>query len=528
MKTIQAWQWVAVVTCAGILPVVHAGQADTLWSRCSPAAIRNDGVETSRLEIATTSRVTAVRVLGANSLHGLRVDGVAFSNEALYDDGTRGDRVAGDKVFSRGGLSTFLSPRLREGLLDRFTFESVQLTIGGQNIVVTLDPEAAAQLGVVSATYTGATAGPPSVRRSARAAGLVVPAAVWLEFGSADSLAQTARRFYQHFPDAYDFLYLFADRGMAGTELTRPRHLIVRSYVQGIGLPAIDQGEIFGSPAALQGVVAMPFSPAVSLLRETIKQWAVYLDESFGFGRSATESYPGYWGYAGVGGSLGGFDPATLTRRDEETWLVRGFLPYRGAHDRTSYAKAELYLAGLAEPEEVPPIPVLIDAAVRGVQLPYLIIGASALREVSVEEIIARHGPRLPAYQPGGERVLRGAFVVVSTEPVSDSTLLFVDALAYLFSRPLRGDQLSAAADLTFYAATNGRARMDTVLDPGLLTATPSPSPTPSAVPTSAATVTPSAAPSPSSWLVQLFALSRAWSGAAADRQGLFDLIRRR
>ena len=92
--------------------------------------------------------------------------------------------------------------------------------------------------------------------------------------------------------------------------------------------------------------------------------WGVFLDTSFGFGVGTTYNSRVHWGYAGVNGILGGFDPTTLscqtplgaapmdcepTANGRYRYSVESFSP--GGND-LPYALLELYLMGLAAADE--------------------------------------------------------------------------------------------------------------------------------------------------------------------------------
>lgn len=478
-RTTCAWVVTGLICC--VCPMTHAlGPEDLRWLRCRPPVIRNDGVESAVLEVAVSAQVRSVSMPLAPL--GLLVDGRRFADEGLFDDGSHGDRVARDGIFSRGPLTTTLRPTLRAGRLDRFLFDAVFLRSSTEAIRVNLGRGAGAILGIVDRGYAGSVVQDASqVWHSARAVGIQMdmePAAL---FDLPATWQQAARRVLSRFGDQFDFLFLFPDRGLGGDETVRGERAIVRSPATGIGtLPVGAAGDAvaYGSPQRLIAVHALPFSPVAGLLRATMRTWAVYLDPAFGFGQSAEADYSGYWGFSSVNGALGGFDRATFAPLEvgSATWTVGKFSPVRGALDSTPYAPLELYLAGLAAPEEVAPILVLDgarDVGDLGLGAKDLVV-FSATHEVTVNQIVTRHGARIPPHEPQTPTAFRAAFVLLSASPPNVSSVLFFDALAEYFGAEERQDR-----EHTFATATMGRATMDVVIDAGLL-----PSPTPTATAT--------------------------------------------
>jgi hypothetical protein len=307
---------------------------------------------------------------------------------------------------------------------------------------------------------------------------LVVPGGAallgrFLEGRGAD-LTPVTRAFYERYRDDYDFLYLVvpahAEDSLFGRFMP-----IRRPAMPTIGLtdPLQDPGT--GSEGRLKAIVVLNFSDEYTMPvgHETLHYWSQYLDPSFGFDRGHTYDYDGHWGISSVHGQHGGFDLATLRCAEPANSLppctpgsngrvrytAAMFGPTANGGDSVRYAPIELYLMGLATPEEVPPITVLDDAdplydeRVAGEPVT---IDAAGQHTVTIDEIIARHGRRPEA--TAEERAFRGAFVVVSDAPVSDAVLRVVDDWSRVFGNARPGDRLS------FEAMTGGRATMQTRL----------------------------------------------------------------
>jgi hypothetical protein len=217
--------------------------------------------------------------------------------------------------------------------------------------------------------------------------------------------------------------------------------------------------------------------------------WGVFLDRSFGFGVGKAYNNPVHWGYAGVSGMLGGFDPATLvcetplgaapadcepTAEARYRYVVGSFSP--GANT-LPYAPLELYLMGLASADEVSAeIPMLEDAedvpASFDPETRTEVVDAAGVTSVTMSDIMARHGVVTELAE--NERHFASAFVVVSAEPASDEVLAEVALRAAAF-----GDRGVHPITESFASDTGARATLDTELGPRRAVSNPAPAPRP-------------------------------------------------
>jgi hypothetical protein len=288
-------------------------------------------------------------------------------------------------------------------------------------------------------------------------------------------LTDALNLFLTFYEERYDFVFLFTAHtvpegyaaGRFTTVTSRPR-VGTGASSQYLAAGYRTNGRLKGTMAVAYG--SGPFS------HEIEHYWGVFLDRSFGFGVGKAYNSPVHWGYAGVDGILGGFDPTTLSCQTPAgakppdctalptgrfRYVVSSFNP--GANGKP-YAPIELYLMGVIPADEVPmDIPVLQDAedvpnsfeSVTGTE----VIEAAGVNTVTMADIIARHGvvSRLPEM----ERHFTSAFVVVSAEPASDEVMAEVALRAAAF-----GDRGQHPITKSFAFDTGGRATMDTVLGP--------------------------------------------------------------
>jgi len=194
----------------------------------------------------------------------------------------------------------------------------------------------------------------------------------------------------------------------------------------------------------------LPESP---IHHETMHQWAVYLDASFGFD---TASH--HWGTAGTLGVLGGFDPDSLVDHGDGTYTVDRFELSGGTWTTTPYSSIELYLMGLLAADEVEPIPVLINPVITDGSSPTTVTVKSELQTVTVDDIIQTHGNRMPDAS-SAQKEFKGAFVIVSERMLTPAELAYVDGRARALETTTPNEMLS------FPAATRGLGSMRTKLD---------------------------------------------------------------
>lgn len=269
----------------------------------------------------------------------------------------------------------------------------------------------------------------------------------------------TTRRFFEAFPDDFDFIYVLVD----ATEGAVGMHLPVnRPEIPGTGITwSYSADDEFGHGSdRLRSVIAMRQTGGPPH-HETMHHWAAYLrDPSLGFGIGDDRSH---WGWAGVNGALGGFDPKTLrclepadaeppcTPQDggSTTYVIDSFgtnVNWRG------YGDLELYLMGVLDAEEIEPIPVL-----RGVRNAEVVSGkrhvtADALDYVTIDDIIGLYGRRAPAAPE--DRAFRGAFVLVTEEPPTQEAIEAADAWARSFGCENPEDSTHCFNDMARHLAT--------------------------------------------------------------------------
>ena len=268
---------------------------------------------------------------------------------------------------------------------------------------------------------------------------------------------QDARRFYQHFNDEFDFLFLVSNTGPTVSSLAfGGHHRGVMNDVEGIGKRIYSEHEQYGleSPGTLQGIVwlsgALAFS-AGPALHELMHRWANDIVPTVWYS---------HWGFSSAYGQLGGLDIETLV--DHGNGLYSADMLNRGSHT-VPYSPIELYLAGLIPADEVPDIWVAED----GERAPsdesrciggdgHCMFTATKTRTYTIEDIIAEHGERVPDVSQSQKDFRAAAILLIDEDhPAIEWQLekVSADIAAFSLAGPDEDDDT-----FNFWEATGGRA----------------------------------------------------------------------
>lgn len=442
-----------------------------VYGRFWPFAVRNDGSEATRLEVRVAGGHEVAQVwagvsdaaespLGLPPLDDLRVDGAAVPKGGieLYDDGSHGDRIPGDGVWSRGAITAFTVVltgakvgirkldllRVRDG-----STTSSRAVWQGYEEQRSVFVSGSFDLGVVApaAVVTPVPFG-DGHQATANLVNLIAPQVMPVIVGMLNDdgpdVATAAREVMAALGYEVEFLYLFPEyyavSGGGGATFN------VRNDTVGLGLDVGASAGDFGS-ATLESVFAMNFSDNGPLLHETTHRFAVFLDPSLGFLGS-------HWGTSGADGQLGGFNPASLVDNADGTYTVDRFGRFANGGDTKVYGPWELYLMGLLDPTALEPLVVLRDAESVGITNNRETLRASARQTVSLADVVAIHGPRAPAFGKA-KTIYRAAFVAVSARPLNATEMSFYESWAARFGAEEGDGDL-----LSFREATGGRATM--------------------------------------------------------------------
>ena len=278
--------------------------------------------------------------------------------------------------------------------------------------------------------------------------------------GVGDSLASYSAEFYQWFEDEFDYLMFMSNLSTYEEGRAFPYagiYFSVMNDTDGIGVSRFLDSR-YGSAGRLRGVVHLPqntmlrFGPS---LHELLHAWANY---------AVPTTHGSHWGFSSANGQLGGFDIADLVDHGGGRWTAGGFGLVANGGNSVPYSPVELYLAGLALPEEVPDLWVAEDGEwlrdetgdfVR-VENGYLIFTADTVRLWTIADIVAKNGERNPPMAK--HRHQRAAVVLLVDDSHLPSPAILHTVSNFADWLALQGDDGSDMYN--YYEATLGRGTL--------------------------------------------------------------------
>lgn len=278
---------------------------------------------------------------------------------------------------------------------------------------------------------------------------------------------QAATRFYQTHEDRYDFLVVFTtfefDTGAA-----LAFHNLVRNDTAGLGQPMLDLGADFGSPSRLQGYIDMAAMSRYSfnsiapdyhksvdtLAHELMHRWGVavhFIDASGQDSADLIGQQASHWSY------FVDTDASVMYGSD---WQAQADGSFRSVDIRHRYSPLDLYLAGFASREEVPPFTLIRNAnAGAATDLPELGASIHGVAEtITIDQIIAASGARVPS-AANSQRDFNAALILLKRpgENVAAERLLQLERFRVRFQQQL-AEMTDGRAAIHIYTQAHGAA----------------------------------------------------------------------
>ncbi|MHB8790486.1 MAG: CARDB domain-containing protein [Desulfobulbaceae bacterium] len=223
---------------------------------------------------------------------------------------------------------------------------------------------------------------------------------------NASARQEVAEEFYKAHPDDYDFLVIFSnfDFRMLQEEATAFYHE-VKNDVLGIGKELIDNSSLYGSDGMLQGIIDMGsiyslasdpleagFSETMATLsHELLHRWASHTKFRGDDGGISAE-------LLGKGGYHWSFLLDTAGSLEYgNRWLDNGNGTFTSLSGGRYFSPLDMYLMGLIEKSEVPPMLLIDNPAIDPERLPeHGVTIEGTPRSVTIDMIIAAEGVRVP------------------------------------------------------------------------------------------------------------------------------------
>lgn len=345
--------------------------------------------------------------------------GNAITRVPLYDDGTHGDRVAGDGIHT-AIFTTGMIPRLRyhDNTVDFLPLSIVTRDAAGNATAPAIQGFPQVRLGVVHRSLSVATT---SLAADVIAAPNAVNIVMRNSFnGSADGM----KRLYDFYPDSFDG---FAIHYVGATQAQAlAGGGAVKSSVQGLNQAIFDNASAYGSAGALTAGVHM----FVDIAGE-------YFGHEFGHTWAFFLSQPGL---ELTGGTLqhAALSTAPGLMAQDRNGMLRE-LPggdFEVAYPDVSalmanrkYSDLELYLMGLMPSQAVAPAYYArTPSPTSGVPVP-----RDRLTRATIDDVIRVYGQRVPAVEQS-PKSFRMAFIVLSEVAATPAELALVNRVAEYYA----------------------------------------------------------------------------------------------
>lgn len=428
-------------------PSVAARANDYKIENCRfvPMAIFNDGKDKATITVQLSRHVSRVSFYNDYSPDQLIVDGKLVSEFWLYDDGTHGDKVAGDNIYTRSNIRSNFKENAR--IWTRLRIRD----LNGKEKVFEYLSSLLSNLFIVDKSQQQKVTKINSKWRRTKwianfkDSGKIQPIKDDVHDTPAPDLKLMAKEFYKIFPDKFDFLTVYSTTPDSGFYF----HVNVRNDVTGLGDSKFDYTKLYGSNGKLRGInflrdVGGPH------MHEMTHQWGVFLKNP----EVRTEVH---WGAVNVPGYLWGMD---FRNNGNGTFTVTRNYTY-GPKDG-KYPPIEMYMLGLIPANQVPNIIALKGIDPRAYNEGDVIKPAS-YTTISIQDIIAANGPRVPSFQNSPRKFREAGILITHKRFASDAELALFSIYQKHFgskdSEPLLKFGILIPS---FHYATSGKAKIKT------------------------------------------------------------------
>ncbi len=266
-------------------------------------------------------------------------------------------------------------------------------------------------------------------------------------------IQMVSNKVYEYFNDEFDFIFILSVEEEQPSGLYFGRSSSAKNDIDGLGASLWDNTASYGSQGTLKTIIHMPRTEYVlngPFLHEIAHYWANHglIETTVG----------GHWGYASVGGQLGGFDE--LEDLGNNTYRgslngQNGFGTFANGGNSVPYGNLELYAMGLIAADELETVQIAENP--QSTQ-EFGVFTTDNIISLTAADIVSSHGERVPSPQ-NAQRSFKGITIIISTESIdqekTDRTTLDLQNFA-------RAGEPDAYWGNTynFWKATEGRATL--------------------------------------------------------------------
>ncbi|HEU4508632.1 MAG TPA: choice-of-anchor X domain-containing protein [Pyrinomonadaceae bacterium] len=392
-------------------------QPQVVYSQFDPIVIRSDGTQPVLFEARVVGNPSRVVLEFTTVVQQAGVD------LEMRDDGSGGDRAAGDSVYTVMVQASQITQGLQaDDVFRRFigflkVFQSTNLVFRG-NVIAEIITDQIARLPITSLAT--------DAQRTTHVVNLVDSDFVT---GVNSDVTRITKRFYQLFGDDYDFLNIV----YISTRFQNRHHRLVKNQIQGIGVTVFNNTANYGSSGKLSGISVFPISSLfdgadLSYQHELGHQWINFLQIP------SLESGVPHWPISSLASGIMGFSLPPNSQGGEYPCLLTsepGGIRLTPRNGPPVFTDLDLYLMGLLPASQVGDHIVFTDQNLARTLPCNNQLFTGEVTRIRITDIVDALGPRVPDSTNAPKNFK------VATILVSKNRLLSEDEMAFFnfFSR---------------------------------------------------------------------------------------------
>jgi len=443
--------WSAALLCAAA--AAPADAQSVRYLKFTPAVIPSGATLPLLIQVEVNGQPTRVTL-------DFSPAGAIPSVIELRDDGSAGDRVAGDGTYTAEVPVAPIQNARTADDVNRVFIGFLNLFSGSANVfrgnmfVDGYSADAGTYPIVRPGQFTQATT---------RLVNIHDPG-----YFLTSNPSRVTQEFYRWFGDDYDVINLIYEP----QRFANRTHSIIKNTVQGIGRTLTDGSAGFGSAGRLQGISQFPIpgffdGAETGHIHEFGHQWINFLNASPY--ASGVPHWPKSTMATGVMGfSIGGQGGQGGSFRCEIVEQSNGTLRLNPATGAPAYNDLDLYLMGLMPASEVRTQIVFADQnAVAQLSCSGQIF-SGPLTRVGADDVVRQFGLRVPAYGDAPNRFRVATILVTRDELATPETMWLYSWMvdrAELKTRVPTHSGFTKEIGQPFFVATGGRGSLDMRLD---------------------------------------------------------------
>ncbi|MDN5204896.1 fibronectin type III domain-containing protein [Fulvivirgaceae bacterium BMA10] len=375
------------------------------------------------------------------------------ADRPMLDDGSGGDLIAGDGIYS----ISFEANEIIDKLEDSDVFRPF---IGFCKLVN--NTEIKLKLNVFAEIWTPDIPPVPQIQLASDiiAGPNIINIIDQVPTGSFDFVGWT-QKFFDHFNDDYDFINIVIAPSQPGNRF----HFQIKNDVQGIGSSIFDNTDQYGSNGKLQGINFFPISfffdgASTAYQHELGHQWINH-SKTPNLSHGAphwpiSDLASGIMGWNITGSLIGGSFPYSLIPEGENyrlEFLGNDYVP--------SFNDLELYFMGLLPADSVK-THFVFDNQNQTPANGQLLLGP--ISNITIENILASDGPRVPNYKDS-QKKFRLATIIITEKALDADEMAFYNYFSLRAesekSIPIKSG-FKSGLGVPFYLSTDRRGELDT------------------------------------------------------------------